>query len=36
LILLPNAIEHLKQTSFRYPKVVVERLLEEDARRRLG
>jgi predicted nucleic acid-binding protein len=36
LISLPKAIERLKRTSFRYPKAVVERLLEEDARRRLG
>jgi predicted nucleic acid-binding protein len=34
LIFLPEAIERLKRTSFRYPKAVVERLLEEDARRR--
>jgi predicted nucleic acid-binding protein len=34
LISLSDAIERLKRTSFRYPKVVVERLLEEDARRR--
>lgn len=33
-ISLPDAIERLKRTSFRYPKVVVEQLLEEDARRR--
>jgi predicted nucleic acid-binding protein len=33
LISLPNAIERLKETSFRYPRAVVERLLEEDARR---
>jgi predicted nucleic acid-binding protein len=35
-ISLPEAIERLKRTSFRYPKAVVERLLEDDARRRLG
>lgn len=33
LISLPDAITRLKQTSFRYPKAVVERLLEEDATR---
>jgi predicted nucleic acid-binding protein len=33
LIELPMAIHRLKQTSFRYPKTIVERLLEEDARR---
>jgi predicted nucleic acid-binding protein len=36
LISLPNAIERLKRTSFRYPKAVVDRLLEEAARRRSG
>ncbi len=34
LIRLPDAIHRLKQTSFRYPKAIVDRLLEEDARRR--
>jgi predicted nucleic acid-binding protein len=34
LISLPEAIERLKQTSFRYPKKIVSRLLEEDALRR--
>ena len=33
LIALPDAIQRLKQTSFRYPKAIVQRLLEEDARR---
>lgn len=33
-ISLPEAIERLRRTSFRYPKAVVERLLAEDARRR--
>jgi len=33
LIRLPDAIHLLKQTSFRYPKAIVDRLLEEDARR---
>jgi predicted nucleic acid-binding protein len=33
LISLPGAIDRLKRTSFRYPKVIVARLLEEDARR---
>lgn len=33
LIDLPVAIHRLKQTSFRYPKAIVERLLEEDAHR---
>ena len=36
LISLPEAIVRLKRTSFRYPKAVIERLLEEDARRRLS
>lgn len=36
LISLPETIERLKQTSFRYPKAVVDRLLEEEARRRSG
>ena len=36
LISLPDAIDRLKRTSFRYPKGVVDRLLEEDARRRSG
>jgi predicted nucleic acid-binding protein len=36
LISLPETIERLKQTSFRYPKGVVDRLLEEEARRRSG
>jgi predicted nucleic acid-binding protein len=36
LISLPEAIERLKRTSFRYPKAVVQRLLGEDARRRWG
>ncbi len=36
LIPLPETLERLKRTSFRYPKVVVERLLREDARRRSG
>jgi predicted nucleic acid-binding protein len=34
LISLPEVIERLKQTSFRYPRAVVARLLEEDAKRR--
>ncbi len=33
LISLPDAIARLKRTSFRYPKALVERLLEEDASR---
>lgn len=33
LISLPDAITRLKTTSFRYPKAIVERLLEEDAGR---
>jgi len=33
LVSLPDAIDRLKRTSFRYPKAIVERLLEEDARR---
>jgi predicted nucleic acid-binding protein len=33
LIVLPDAIERLKRTSFRYPKAIVERLMEEDAAR---
>jgi len=36
LISLPEAVERLKQTSFRYPKTIVERLLAEDAKRRSG
>jgi len=36
LISLPKAIERLKQTSFRYPKKIVSRLLEEDALRPRG
>jgi predicted nucleic acid-binding protein len=36
LISLRETLERLKQTSFRYPKAVVDRLLAEDARRRLG
>lgn len=36
LISLPEVIVRLKRTSFRYPKAVIERLLEEDARRRLS
>lgn len=36
LISLPEAIDRLKRTSFRYPKAIIERLLEEDARRRSG
>jgi predicted nucleic acid-binding protein len=36
LISLPEAIERLKGTSFRYPKAVVDRLLAEDAGRRSG
>lgn len=35
-ISLPEAIDRLKRTSFRYPTAVVERLLIEDARRRRG
>lgn len=31
LVSLPNAIDRLKRTSFRYPKDIVARLLEEDA-----
>jgi predicted nucleic acid-binding protein len=34
LISLPDSIERLKKTSFRYPKLIVNRLLEEDSRRR--
>jgi predicted nucleic acid-binding protein len=33
LIALPDAMERLMRTSFRYPKAIVARLLEEDARR---
>jgi len=33
LISLPDAIERLKHTSFRYPKAIVAKLLEEDASR---
>ena len=33
LISLPAAINRLKQTSFRYPKAIVAKLLEEDALR---
>lgn len=33
LISLPNAIDRLKQTSFRYPAAVIARLLDEDSRR---
>jgi predicted nucleic acid-binding protein len=33
LISLPDAIERLKLTSFRYPKAIVKRLLDEDAGR---
>jgi predicted nucleic acid-binding protein len=36
LISLTQAIERLKRTSFRYPKAVVDRLLEEETRRRSG
>ena len=36
LISLPDVVERLKRTSFRYPKTVVERLLAEHARRRSG
>lgn len=36
LISLPEVVERLKRTSFRYPKTVVERLLAEDAQRRPG
>lgn len=36
LISLPEVIGRLKRTSFRYPKAVVERLLEEDALRHAG
>lgn len=36
LIALPEVIDRLKQTSFRYPKAIVDRLLKEDATRRLG
>lgn len=36
LISLPEVFERLKQTSFRYPKTIVERLLAEDAKRRSG
>lgn len=35
-ISLPEVIERLKRTSFRYPKKIVSRLLEEDALRRRG
>jgi predicted nucleic acid-binding protein len=35
LISLPEAVERLKETSFRYPKKLVERLLAENSRRRL-
>jgi predicted nucleic acid-binding protein len=34
LISLPDGIERLKRTSFRYPREIIDRLLEEDARRR--
>ncbi len=34
LISLPDVIGRLEQTSFRYPKVLVRRLLAEDSRRR--
>lgn len=34
LISLPDAIDRLKQTSFRYPRAIVERLLAEDADRK--
>lgn len=33
LISLPDAINRLKVTSFRYPKAIVEQLLTEDAAR---
>jgi predicted nucleic acid-binding protein len=33
LISLPDVIERLKRTSFRNPKLIVNRMLEEDARR---
>jgi predicted nucleic acid-binding protein len=33
LISLPDAIDRLKRTSFRYPRAIVARLLEEDAAR---
>lgn len=33
LISLPDAIDRLRRTSFRYPKAVVARLLDEDSRR---
>jgi predicted nucleic acid-binding protein len=36
LVSLPEALARLKQTSFRYPRLIVERLLKEDARRRSG
>ena len=36
LISLPEVVERLKRTSFRYPKTIVERLLAEDTRRRWG
>ncbi len=32
-ISLPDAIDLLKRTSFRYPKAIVARLLKEDAER---
>jgi predicted nucleic acid-binding protein len=35
LISLPNAIDRLKRTSFRYPARLIERLLIEDAHRQL-
>lgn len=33
LVSLPDAMARLRQTSFRYPKALIARLLEEDARR---
>jgi hypothetical protein len=33
LISLPDAIDRLIQTSFRYPRAIVARLLEEDSLR---
>jgi predicted nucleic acid-binding protein len=36
LISLPEVVERLKRTSFRYPTKIVERLLAEDAQRRSG
>ncbi len=36
LISLTEVMRRLKRTSFRYPKAIVEQLLEEDARRRSG